>query len=315
MKSFFLMSACSAFFLLAFSAPAQAASGRPIGKWDRLWADVDGIDPEVYVMMAEADRLMTDLTRAASIISKSEANDDKDALRSKLEENLRDRLTGDMLDLAGAGGAALPLNLLYTAASNGTKSWLDWGLRKQVARYYAAYTASLNKQGDPAEALKAADRWLDERLEEDANDRIGRAWLAMKGNLGFLRAYVYSTHKGYHPADYENIRPKAPPPQAPVQEVQLPSGAKLLPGHSEYPSGKPWAKWTYLVKDGRELKEGLYTEVYESGKKKFQATYKNGLQDGTATAWYENGQVNFIYQYGQGRLLSSENYSPEGRKY
>ena len=206
---------------------------------------------------------------------------------------------------------ALPLRALW-GRRNGTKSWLDWSLRKQVART-RGLRGRPQEHRDPAEALKAADRWLEERIEESANDRLSRAWTAMKDNLAFLHIYVYGSHKAFHPMDYENLRPKATPP--PAQDARQPAGDKLLHGHSEYPSGKPWAKWTYLVKDGQQLKEGLYTEVYESGKKKLQGTYKNGLQEGTVTAWYESGQVNFIYQYSQGRLVSSENYSPEGRKY
>ena len=37
-------------------------------------------------------------------------------------------------------------------------------------------------------------------------------------------------------------------------------------------------------------RDGLYTNWYENGQKRFELTYKDGIHNGLLTWWYDNGQ-------------------------
>ena len=38
-----------------------------------------------------------------------------------------------------------------------------------------------------------------------------------------------------------------------------------------------------------KIKDGLHTEWYESGQKREEGTWKNGVGNGLSTTWYDNG--------------------------
>ena len=39
-----------------------------------------------------------------------------------------------------------------------------------------------------------------------------------------------------------------------------------------------------------KIKDGLHTEWYKNGKKKFEGTFKDGKPVGLLTNWFDNGQ-------------------------
>ena len=43
-------------------------------------------------------------------------------------------------------------------------------------------------------------------------------------------------------------------------------------------------------KTPKKIRNGLHTEWYENGQKKYEEIYKDGKQDGLFIKWYENGQ-------------------------
>jgi antitoxin component YwqK of YwqJK toxin-antitoxin module len=64
-------------------------------------------------------------------------------------------------------------------------------------------------------------------------------------------------------------------------------------------------------------KNGVYTEYYENGQKRWERTYKDGKKDGLSTRWYENGQKLEEGTYKDGkenglRTLWYENGQKEG---
>ena len=40
-------------------------------------------------------------------------------------------------------------------------------------------------------------------------------------------------------------------------------------------------------------KNGIHTEFYENGEKRFEGTFKNGKKDGLFTWWYKNGKKEY----------------------
>ena len=59
-------------------------------------------------------------------------------------------------------------------------------------------------------------------------------------------------------------------------------------------------------------KNGIHTEFYENGEKKFEGTFKNGKKDGLFTWWYENGKKEYEGTYSDGRKLSVEEWNEDG---
>ena len=59
-------------------------------------------------------------------------------------------------------------------------------------------------------------------------------------------------------------------------------------------------KWEGTWKDG--LRDGLYTRWYENGQKMEQRTHKDGKRDGLGTWWYDNGQMKSEKTYKDGKI-------------
>ena len=59
-------------------------------------------------------------------------------------------------------------------------------------------------------------------------------------------------------------------------------------------------------------KNGIHTEYYENGEKKFEGSFKNGKKDGLFTWWYENGQKEYEGLYEDGRKISVEEWNEDG---
>ena len=59
-------------------------------------------------------------------------------------------------------------------------------------------------------------------------------------------------------------------------------------------------------------KNGIHTEYYENGEKKFEGSFKNGKRDGLFTWWYENGQKEYEGLYEDGRKISVEEWNEDG---
>ncbi len=180
-------------------AQVQAAPGTAeIGRWDRLWASWDGIDPEVYMMMSDMDQLMTDMIRKASIAKESRNESDfQDWLGEKINDNLIDIATD-------YNPAVSPIKKMYDYSMQGTRSWLDWGMRKSVDIIYDRYTRELQLTGSPNQAVAATSRWLDEQQQIVSNLKIARDLEVIRQNREMLFAYIVKTHKKYHASDYQS---------------------------------------------------------------------------------------------------------------
>jgi hypothetical protein len=72
----------------------------------------------------------------------------------------------------------------------------------------------------------------------------------------------------------------------------------------KYENGKK--KWEATYKDGAY--DGLYTVWYENGQKELEKTYKDGLEDGLWTWYYENGQKKEESTYKDGMPISRRKY-------
>ena len=48
-------------------------------------------------------------------------------------------------------------------------------------------------------------------------------------------------------------------------------------------------------------RDGLYTNWYENGQKRFELTYKDGIHNGLSTYWYENRQKESEVTYKDGK--------------
>ncbi len=67
---------------------------------------------------------------------------------------------------------------------------------------------------------------------------------------------------------------------------------------SYYPSGKPEARKFFEA--GKV--DGPWTEWYEDGRKRYEAIWKDGLQEGRSTRWYPGGQVKTAEDHAMGTL-------------
>jgi len=62
-------------------------------------------------------------------------------------------------------------------------------------------------------------------------------------------------------------------------------------------------------------KNGLHTEYYDNGQKKFEKNYKDGKKDGISTKWYENGQKGYNKAtYKDGEVISEECWDINGNE-
>ena len=51
-----------------------------------------------------------------------------------------------------------------------------------------------------------------------------------------------------------------------------------------------------------KIKNGVHTQWYKNGKKKFEGTFKNGKPVGLVTNWFDNGQKKEEMNFKNGRL-------------
>ena len=85
-----------------------------------------------------------------------------------------------------------------------------------------------------------------------------------------------------------------------------------------YFKGKPFTEVAvYKYENGKKKREatfkdgdydGLYTVWYENGQKELEKTYKDGLEDGLWTWYYENGQKKEESTYKDGMPISRRKY-------
>jgi antitoxin component YwqK of YwqJK toxin-antitoxin module len=60
------------------------------------------------------------------------------------------------------------------------------------------------------------------------------------------------------------------------------------------------------------MRDGIWSEWYENGKKKWEETYKDGEKDGFWTEWYWNGQKSYEQTYTDGKLFVSNTWDKKG---
>lgn len=58
--------------------------------------------------------------------------------------------------------------------------------------------------------------------------------------------------------------------------------------------------WCQKIIDGRPVKDGLFIVYNVSGGKMIQGTYRDGVQQGEWTTWYDNGQRSALDHYRDG---------------
>ena len=61
-----------------------------------------------------------------------------------------------------------------------------------------------------------------------------------------------------------------------------------------------------------KLFTGLAVDKYENGQKKYEATYKDGKEDGLSTSWYENGQKSWEGTFKDGEEISTKEWDEDG---
>lgn len=75
------------------------------------------------------------------------------------------------------------------------------------------------------------------------------------------------------------------------QQVDRVDGRRLTQHELKFPDGNLKETRDVLEKDdGTLVMHGTRTLYYESGKKKAELPYRDGLQEGNCAYWYENGQ-------------------------
>jgi hypothetical protein len=82
-----------------------------------------------------------------------------------------------------------------------------------------------------------------------------------------------------------------------VTPPSCPPGATLMGGAP--PAGEE--QWCQRVVDGKAVKDGIFIVYGPGASKILQGFYRNGLQDGEWTMWYENGRPAAIDHYRDGR--------------
>jgi antitoxin component YwqK of YwqJK toxin-antitoxin module len=72
---------------------------------------------------------------------------------------------------------------------------------------------------------------------------------------------------------------------------------------TRYPNGS--IKECYYIKIdsiGAPIKDSLYCEFYENGKKKMEISYRNGVEHGSVRSWFSNGALEMTCIYHKGKL-------------
>ncbi len=75
-----------------------------------------------------------------------------------------------------------------------------------------------------------------------------------------------------------------------------PSDATLMGA----PPPKGEEVWCQKIVDGRPVKDGIFIVYNTGGGKMIQGTYRDGVQQGEWTTWYDNGQRSAIDHYRDG---------------
>lgn len=191
------MSRWVAAVLMAALVPFSAEAAKRAGLRDRFWAEWDGFDPEATVMMREAGALFGQLQGEASI-----ARGDQ---RGELEKKVAGKIGDELLDWAAdINPAVKPITSASDLAMQGTQAWLDWNFRAKVNRLYLEYRKALQQSGDPKSAVDAANRWLDEQLQQAAaNNMTLKALETLRANRGVVLAQVIKSHRDFHPEAYQ----------------------------------------------------------------------------------------------------------------
>ncbi len=143
--------------------------------------------------------------------------------------------------------------------------------------------------------------------------------------LAGIITYFYSCRKE-EPVYPPGVTPPKGAPGKPAQSAQpVKTASKFKEVVEKYDTGETKAK--YLVHaDKPEIKHGLYTEFYKSGKKKYECSYaenalegkfafyyedgknamtgafKKGNRDGVFAEWHESGNKKLDYAYVDGKL-------------
>ena len=62
----------------------------------------------------------------------------------------------------------------------------------------------------------------------------------------------------------------------------------------------------------KKVRDGLYTEWYEHGQKKWEVTYKDGGEGGKWTYWYEHGQKKWEMTFKDVVMISKKLWNEDG---
>lgn len=282
------------FFAGAFSinqAIAQTeGSARKIGWWDSFWAKWDGIDPEVYVMMKNMDKLMTEMLQTASIAKEGKKE-------GEFKKWLKEKLTDKVIDwVTHINPAVNPIKKMYDYAMKGTKSWLDWSFRKTIDTVYKKYKKELERARDMREALKNVDRWLKDwkptlLTYQKQKDTILE-------NKDILFSYIVKTHQEFHPETYKGI----PPLTSKSRTASLRTLADALRTH-KYKFG-----WSGGEANDYDDSKATYFDVtsvvIEGDTIKMRYNWKDGILTGKisgnlieGTYWQTNGSGEFYLKF------------------
>ncbi len=178
---------------------AQPPSSVPeIDDATRLKALWDGIDPEAYIVMRDADELMKKMREKAAIYKIPEK---EGPVRAKIREKIEEYFYEIAEDYNPAVKAIKKMVIDY--AMEKTRSWMDWGLRYEVGRVYTDYEKQLAKTGDSQKAwdnvISHRKSWL---KEMSTNPSIHKQVTTIVENEKILFQLMKKTHETYHPDVY-----------------------------------------------------------------------------------------------------------------
>jgi formylglycine-generating enzyme required for sulfatase activity len=81
----------------------------------------------------------------------------------------------------------------------------------------------------------------------------------------------------------------------------------------EHPCGRPRARWSATVlKDGLYLMHGTESWYYQSGRKRYEATYRNGRKTGDETYWTAGGARLWAWRHGDDGASTWTHFWPDG---
>lgn len=90
--------------------------------------------------------------------------------------------------------------------------------------------------------------------------------------------------------------------------------SKILRGTQSYPDGKLQANWSGIIDStGRYLLHGPEAWYYESGKKQYEVTYKDGKKVGSEIYWSPDGNRVWEWQHQENGIAAWRQYWPNGK--